>query len=626
MAGPTVNRVEEIFDPIPIAISLMNGPETKFGNSAFLKMFGLSSQEELRSLPELALVAPECRALLAESIEKRARGFPVPTTFEIECLRHDGSRFPVLLQLALPSGDEQGIITFLTDLTEPRRVEQAVQDSEARFRALVQNSTDLIFVIDDGGRLVYGSPSGDRVLGYSAEALVGSRLIDLVHTEDAGRVAHELASALSTTGVTPPVAFRVRHADGGWRWLEAVGNNLMDAREIGGLVVNARDITDQHQARLDLEQANRLLWTMVAADAALVHSTDEAELFQEVCRVIVETGGYPAAVIAVPDPGGNDGILFAGAHGADPAFIAACLSLSRDDAILDPIMNAARQNKFALVRDTELLPVEDTGRRLALQFGYRSALAIPLRGEASLIAGLGVFAESPDGFTDDAVSLFQQLAEDLGYGISSLRSRAARERHLERVGETLRSLVATVAAIVELRDPYTAGHQRRVALLATAIAEDLGLDDETIAGIDTAAGIHDIGKIAVPAEILSKPGRLSAVEYELVKQHAWMGYELLKEIDFPWPVADMVLQHHERLDGSGYPSHLRAGEILVGSRVIAVADTVEAISSHRPYRPGLGLNVAFQELESGSATRYDEAVVASCLRLFNEGRFTWDQT
>jgi PAS domain S-box-containing protein len=177
---------------------------------------------------------------------------------------------------------------------------------------------------------------------------------------------------------------------------------------------------------------------------------------------------------------------------------------------------------------------------------------------------------------------------------------------------------SAVSHMVELRDPYTAGHERRVGELAAAIAAEMGLDEVVQQGLRIAGALHDVGKIVVPSEILSKPGRLSAVEYGLIQQHAQQGYEVLKMVDFPWPVAEVARQHHERMDGSGYPRGLKGNEILLEARITAVADVVESMSSHRPYRPALGPATALLEIEQGAGSRYDADAAAACLRLFRD--------
>jgi HD-GYP domain-containing protein (c-di-GMP phosphodiesterase class II) len=179
--------------------------------------------------------------------------------------------------------------------------------------------------------------------------------------------------------------------------------------------------------------------------------------------------------------------------------------------------------------------------------------------------------------------------------------------------------VQAAVAITEARDPYTAGHERRVGQLAVAIAAEMGFGKDALKGLQVGAALHDIGKIFVPAEILNKPGSLSDTEFSIIKTHPAGGYEILKVIRFPWPVADMALQHQERLDGSGYPEGLKDGEIMLESRILAVADVVEAMSSHRPYRAALGMDAALAEIKKNRGTLFDAEVVDITLRLFKEG-------
>lgn len=200
------------------------------------------------------------------------------------------------------------------------------------------------------------------------------------------------------------------------------------------------------------------------------------------------------------------------------------------------------------------------------------------------------------------------------------RDVTERNTYLTQLEESLDAVVVAIANAVELRDPYTAGHQREVAEIAGSIARELDLPDDEVKGIEVAATLHDIGKIAVPAEILTRPGRLSPPEFEIVKTHAEAGSHIVADIPFPWPVATMIIQHHERLDGSGYPNGLKAPDILLGSRILAVADVISSMSEHRPYRSALGLSAAMVELESNRERLFDATVVDACLRLIRTGR------
>jgi putative nucleotidyltransferase with HDIG domain len=185
-----------------------------------------------------------------------------------------------------------------------------------------------------------------------------------------------------------------------------------------------------------------------------------------------------------------------------------------------------------------------------------------------------------------------------------------------RLRRALDGTIEAIGRVAETRDPYTAGHQRRVTELSVAVARKLGLDERTIEATRAAGLLHDIGKLSIPAEILSKPSVLSPLEMSLIKTHPQSGYEILRTIDFPWPVADIVLQHHERMDGSGYPQGLRGNAILMEARILAVADIVEAMSSHRPYRAALGIEASLAEVERGRGAQYDALVVDACLDLF----------
>ena len=198
------------------------------------------------------------------------------------------------------------------------------------------------------------------------------------------------------------------------------------------------------------------------------------------------------------------------------------------------------------------------------------------------------------------------------------------QRSMKKLENAMDGIVRAIAHTVETRDPYTAGHQRRVADLAVAIAETVGFEKDKIEAVRVAASIHDLGKISVPAEILSKPSRLTVNEFNLIKEHPQVGYDILKDIEFPWEIATMVYQHHEKLDGSGYPLGVSGDDILPESRVLTVADIVEAMASHRPYRPGLGMDVALGEIDKNKGKFYDPEVSAACHALFNEKRFTFE--
>jgi putative two-component system response regulator len=235
---------------------------------------------------------------------------------------------------------------------------------------------------------------------------------------------------------------------------------------------------------------------------------------------------------------------------------------------------------------------------------------------------------------DDLESLVKLRTAELAKANEILQMDIAERMKVdEKLQNTLNSLrkavsmtIQVLVAAVDARDPYTAGHQRRAANLARAIATEMGFSPEKVEGIRMAGYIHDIGKLSIPAEILSKPTKLSEIEFALIKEHSRSGYEILKDVESPWPLAEMVYQHHERMDGSGYPRKLQGNTIIIEARILAVADVVEAMASHRPYRPSLGIDLALAEIEKNRGIIYDDDVVGACVIMFREKGFKLEST
>jgi len=224
--------------------------------------------------------------------------------------------------------------------------------------------------------------------------------------------------------------------------------------------------------------------------------------------------------------------------------------------------------------------------------------------------------------TLELIKVNDQLKQDI---VRRESAEAEVQSTLAKLRSAMGGIVQAMALTVERRDPYTAGHQRRVSDLARGLAVEMALSGHQIDGIRIAGLIHDLGKICVPAEILSKPGQLSEIEHTLIKDHPQVGYEILKEIEFPWPVAQIVLQHHERIDGSGYPVGLSGDDIMIEAKTLAVADVVEAMASHRPYRPTLGRDMALEEISQNKGVLYDPDVVDACMKLLQEKDFQFRQ-
>jgi len=224
-------------------------------------------------------------------------------------------------------------------------------------------------------------------------------------------------------------------------------------------------------------------------------------------------------------------------------------------------------------------------------------------------------------FLKEERNLIDIVAERLGKIIEREQAEVKLQQSYQKLQKTMEDTISTIGKIAETRDPYTAGHQKNVSQIATFIAQEMKLPKDKIEGIRIASLVHDIGKISLPAEILNKPTKLSEIEFSLIKDHSQVGHDVLKSIEFPWPVARIVLQHHERLNGTGYPNKLKGDKILLESRIIGVTDVVEAMSSHRPYRPALGIDAALEEISQNRDILYDPEVVDTCLKLFKEKEF-----
>jgi len=279
----------------------------------------------------------------------------------------------------------------------------------------------------------------------------------------------------------------------------------------------------------------------------------------------------------------------------------------------------------------------DSGIALArhIQAGYEDTAVIMVTGvddpdvaDSAIKAGAYGYIIKPLDFNEVIINIRNSLRRrDLE--ITNRRYR----QHLEQIvaertaslRNALEGIIRAMGLVVESRDPYTSGHQHRVAMLSAAMAGEMGLTKDRVEGIRLAGMIHDLGKIAVPAEVLSKPTRLADYEFDLIKTHPKVAHDILKEIEFPWPIARIVHQHHEKMDGSGYPQGLSGEDILLDARIICVADVVEAMASHRPYRPAIGLDKALEEVSDNAGTLYDPEAVTACLRLFREKQFSFDR-
>ena len=515
-------------------------------------------------------------------------------------------------------GETEGLLAIGMDVTEHQ---QALQRLEL-FHTLFDQSMDAVHVLEPVTlRFLDVNETACRRLGYSRDELLSMSVYDIDPTLTVER-GKRIADGFKKNGSTLFESIH-RRRDGTAFPVEISTSNVMVDRPY--LVSIVRDISERKASEAALRRANRALRTLSQGNLALVRATDEKTLLHEVTKVLVEHGGYDLAAVHFAHQEKNKMLTPVAWSGfGQKRYWIHGLHWDEGKRSNFPAGNAVRKATTQICRDISSEAAWRPWQKAALNQGYLSTIALPLFKGKKVFGVLSIYSSHWQTFDANEVELLEELAADLSYGILNLRTRAAHDRHEALLRDSLEQSIQAIAATVESRDPYTAGHQKRVAELSTAIGREMGLDAERIQAIGFAGIIHDLGKIHIPAEILSKPGKLSDIEYKLIQTHPEAGYEIVKDVLFPWPIAQIILQHHERLDGSGYPQGLKSDAILLEAKIIAVADTVDAISSHRPYRSARGIDIALQEIKNGSGTAFDPASVEACVRLFTEKGFAFE--
>jgi len=613
--------------------------------------------------------------------------------------------------------DKREIIHFQSigqDITDRKQAEEALRESESRYRLLAEHTKDIIWLMDMDTRTSYQSPSSEILRGFTVQELRDLPL-DKNLTPNSLKLAMELLLSEipkieADPGYNPVHILELEYyrKDGTTVWLE---NKLSVIRDESGKPVSimgeGRDITERKQAEAALRESEERFHKL--ADAAwegiIIHREGT---IMEANESALKTTGYSIEEII-----GKNIITFVASESIEPVIQKLSEGTTHDQLFLElklirkdksifsaealgrPIryknidarvlafrdITERRKTEEAL-RESEAkyrIITENTADQIAIldmdmHFIYISPNIMRLRGltvdesmaqtleqvltPESMRLGLTVFEEEvqleasgeadpdrtrileveeckKDGSTIWVEVNFSFLRDNDGKPVQIImvsRDITERKRAEEKLQNTLESLrkaigatIQVMVSAIESRDPYTAGHQKRSSALARDIATEMGLPPEKIDGIRMAGSIHDIGKMSIPSEILSKPTNLSEFEFPLIKEHAQKGYDILKDVESPWPLAEIVYQHHERMDGSGYPRNLKGEEILMEARILAVADVVESMASHRPYRPAKGIKVALEEIENNSGTLYDETVVDACLRLFREKGYQLEQ-
>ena len=482
--------------------------------------------------------------------------------------------------------------------------------------------------VDAGtGIIVDANPAFETLIGRSRKELIGMHVTMLHPENEHKRVREEFKKAAAKASLHS--GFHIQRKDGDCVPVDIWSSDKATLEGQSLVIVEFRDITDQKQKEHQLSTQNWALSAFSIAAFAMGRARSTEGLLQTICEAITKQSMYVLACVGIAEDSPDKNVRIAAAAGSAAGYVNGMhLSWSKDDpGGQGPTGLCIRSNKLQILEDTETSSTLGPWRERARQFGIRSSVSIPLRIEGGWQGALSVYSARPNAFEAAPVEIFQHLGEQIVHGVQALEHKQildTERMHLERtqkqLTEALSSSVAAMVTAMEMRDPYTAGHESRTAEIVYAIGKEMGWDESRLQGMRMAAMVHDIGKISIPAEILNKQGRLSAAEYELVKVHPELGYAILKDIPFDLPIADIVRQHHEKLNGSGYPLGIKADEILPESRVLAVADIVEAMASPRPYRKALGLKVALEEIEKTAGTLLDAEVVKICGALFREKR------
>lgn len=618
-----------LFDVIPNPFFVKDAEGRYLGcNSAFERYLGLGRE---RILGKSAYdISPKELADRYAAADQVLLDHPGMQSYEASVCWSDGSMRDVIFHKATllgADGRAAGLTGIILDITERKRMEQALRQSEQQYRTLVEHIPDLIVRYDADLRRIYVNPAWERASGLSADEVINVPTTEIPRVPEP--VVNEYVAALRqalATGSRQSAEFDWVNARGETLSLQFVIVPECDQDgKVVSVVAVGRDVSDHARTEValrdsesHLRRVNRALRTLSAGNETLVRAASEQELLDQMCRVMVEVGGHVLAFIGgVTQDGRAEVRAWAGAD--DPA-LRNCVRAG----ICRPLVEAIESGRPVVIHDTVRDPLCKGCGGQFHACGVSSNVILPLQSEGERLGALSIGSDDLGAFDNDEVALLTELGGDLAYGMRALRNRLGREDGLRRIQTTMEATIQALASTVEFRDPYTAGHQRRVAQLARAIGRDMGLSDDCVNGLYLAAIVHDIGKIRVPAEVLTRPGKLSKLEFDIVKTHVEAGYDILKAIDFPWPIAEIVRQHHERLNGSGYPNGIGAEVLLLESRILAVADVVEAIASFRPYRPALGIDAALAEVEAGRGVLFDSDIVDACIRQFREQNFEFD--
>jgi len=521
------------------------------------------------------IIHPDDLEMVNDVFQKTLSGEPQQYTVRIFKINGEILFLSINTAPVYEKGKIVGTVSFGRDITKRKRAEEAMHESERRYRSLVETIQEGMCIVDTNENIIFANPWFSNILGYSQEEIIGMNLRELISSEEELQKILQ-GSAKRKNRVSSQYETVMRRKDGELRNIRVSATPwINDKKEFQGTIGMVMDITEQKRAAAALRLSEEKYRTLIdnIQDGVFIIQDAEMKFANEAFARMV---GYTVEEII----------------GMDFREL-----IAPEDSEMVADRYHRRQAGEDIPREYEFCMLhKDRVTRVIVNMNVG---VINYRGK---IASMGTMKDITE------------------------RKRAEEElkRSFWKLQRTLEGTVNALASTVEKRDLYTADHQRRVTQLACAIAKEMGLSEEKIEGIRVAGILHDIGKVHVAAEILNKPIKLSEIEMVLVKTHAQVGYDILKTVEFSLPVAQTVLQHHERLDGSGYPQGLSGDEILVEAKILAVADVVEAMSSHRPYRPAYSINTALEEISENRGILYAPEVVDACLIIFKERGFEFE--
>ncbi len=550
-----------------------------FFNDSLCRISGFSRQE-LTGLSPLNYTSEETSKELSEVYNKvyttgqsvKGYVYPIDTPNGIKkffetsvTLRKDDSGKPI------------GFMGIVRDITERKAVEEALRQSEEKYRTILESIEDGYYEIDLAGNVTFCNDSICRIWGYSKDELLGMNNRQYMDKETAAKLYAAHNQVYKTGQPGSQLDFEIIRKDGTTRIVQAsfslLKNKETQAIGFRGVI---RDVTEHKRAEDALRQNEYFL--RKSQEVAQLGSFD----------LNIKTSQWVSSPILDKIFGIGNGYSKNVQGWLDIIYPEDREEMHR--YLLEHVVKEKNlfEKEYRIIRQSDTM----------IRWVY----------------GLGELTFDEDGNTTSMIGTIQDITP-------KKKLEQERQDSIDSLRKSLGATIRAMSATVEARDPYTAGHQRRVADLARAIATEMKLSRDQIDGIRLAGMIHDLGKISVPSEILTKPTRLTKLELELIRTHSEAGYNILKDIEFPWPIARIVLEHHERIDGSGYPKGLKGEEILLESKIISIADVVEAISSNRPYRPAFGIEPALEEIAKNSGILYDAKASEACLKIFREKQY-----